>query len=140
MERSGNERKPLSAGSFLKKREPRVPETAADTRLGLGQVRSGSGISINRRIATVLFFLLLKPSRNAWRLPRIGAFLFQLWRFGGIFNFSFLFGFEKGVQMFQRMDENIGPRATERVLFELFEARPVKRIGDCEENGGSINI
>jgi hypothetical protein len=71
----------LSPGRFVKKREPRVPETAVDTQLGLGQARSGSGISINRRFATVLFFLPLKPSRNGWRLPRIGAFPFQLLAF-----------------------------------------------------------
>jgi hypothetical protein len=68
----------LSPAGFLKKREPRVPETAVHTQLGFGQLRSGSGISINRRIAAVLFFLLLKPSRNAWRRPCIGAFPFQL--------------------------------------------------------------
>jgi hypothetical protein len=54
----------LSPGGFLKKRELRVPETAVDTQLGLGQVRSGSGISTFRGFANVLFFLLLKPSRN----------------------------------------------------------------------------
>jgi hypothetical protein len=37
----------LSPGVFLKKREPRVPEMAADTQFGLRQIRSGSGISIN---------------------------------------------------------------------------------------------
>jgi hypothetical protein len=99
----------------VKKREPRVPETAVDTQLGLGQVRSGSGISINCRFATVLFFLLLKPSRNGRRRPRIGAFPFQLWTVGGIFKFSFLLAFEKGIQMVHRADQNIAPRIPERV-------------------------
>jgi hypothetical protein len=40
----------LSPGGFLKKREPRMPETAVDTQLGFGPVRSGSGISMNRGI------------------------------------------------------------------------------------------
>jgi hypothetical protein len=99
----------LSPGGFLKKREPRVAETAVDTQLGLGQVRSGSSLSINWRFATVLFFLLLKPFRNAWRLPRIGVFPFQLWTVGEIFKFSFLLAFEKGHYMVNRMDQNFAP-------------------------------
>jgi hypothetical protein len=104
MERSANH---LSPAGFLKKRESRVPETAVDTQLGLGQVRSGSKISTNRGLAIGLFFLLLKRSRNASRLPRIGAFPFQLWRVGGIFDFSFLVAFEKGLQMVRRTDHKI---------------------------------
>jgi hypothetical protein len=99
--RNGKVRQPpgthLNPAGFLTKREPRLAETAVDTQLGLDQVQSGSGISINRRFATVLFFLLLKPSRNAWLRPRICACPFQLWRVGGIFKFSDLLGFEKGL-------------------------------------------
>jgi hypothetical protein len=86
-----------------------------DTQLGLRQVWSGSSISINWRFATVLFFLPLKPSRNAWRRPCIDAFPFQLWTIEGIFKFSFLLAFEKGLQMVHRMDYNFGPRVPEWV-------------------------
>jgi hypothetical protein len=55
----------ISPAGFLKKREDRVTETAVDTRLGLGQVRSGSNISINLGFTTVLFVMLLILSRNA---------------------------------------------------------------------------
>jgi hypothetical protein len=88
---------PSQSWRFSEEKRAPVPETAVETQLGLGSVRSGSGISINRGFVTVLFFLLLKPSRNAWRRLRIGAFPFQLWKFGGIFNFAVLFSFEKGL-------------------------------------------
>jgi hypothetical protein len=77
-----------------------VPETAVDTQLGLGQVRSGSGISINRGLAIDLFFMDLKPSRNAWRRLRIGAFPFQLSRVGGIFKFSDLLALKRAFKWF----------------------------------------
>jgi hypothetical protein len=71
-----------------------VPETAVYTQLGLEQVRSRLGISINRRLAIVLFFLLLEPSKNAWHLPRIGAFAFQLWN-GEVFQIFIFVGIWK---------------------------------------------
>jgi hypothetical protein len=60
-----------------------------------------------------LFFLLLKPSRNARRLSRIGAFPFQLWTVGSFFKFSFLVEFEKGIQMVHKTDQNFALRTPE---------------------------
>jgi hypothetical protein len=56
---------PSQSWRFSEEKRTAVPEMAVDTQLGLGQIRSGSGISRNGRFAIVLFFLLLKPSRNA---------------------------------------------------------------------------
>jgi hypothetical protein len=90
-----------------------VIETVVDTRLGLGQVRSGPNISINLRFTIVLFVMLLTLSRNAQYLPRIGAFPFQLERVGCISKFSFLLAFEKRLEMVHRTDQNIAPGVPE---------------------------
>jgi hypothetical protein len=70
---NGKDRQPpgthLSPGGFLKKREPRVPETAVDTQLGLGSVWSGSNISINRGICNGFVLSALKTFQECQAPP-----------------------------------------------------------------------
>jgi hypothetical protein len=104
----------LSPARFLKKREPRVPETAVDTQLGLGKVRSGSGISINGEIRNCFVLSALKtfqkclapPSYRCLSVPTVdGRGDFQF--------FKSMFTLEKGLQKVQRTDQNFARRVPE---------------------------
>jgi hypothetical protein len=87
----------LSPADFLKKWELRVPETAMDTQLGFGQVRSRSSNSINRGISNWFVLsapktfqkCLAPPSCRCLSVPTVeGRRYFQIFIFVGIWKGS----------------------------------------------------
>jgi hypothetical protein len=131
-----------------------VPETAVDTQLRLGQVRNGSDISINGGIRNCFVLSALKTfqecqapsSYRCLSVPTVeGRGNFQIFFFVGIWK-----GHSKGSQdgsklcaSHFRMNLRLSHAREIKILgflAELFDRRPINRIGDCEAIGGSINI